>query len=79
MYQPPGVVDWRLGWPWCALVAYRPRTGPGAAVELRAGRGLFWAIMALLGSLTATAMATRPTGTPAEAARGLGVVWGRVS
>ena len=49
MCQPPGVLGWRLGWPWCALVAYRPWPGQGAAVGLRAGRGLFWPVAAPLG------------------------------
>ena len=66
-------------WPWCALVAYRPWSGQGAAVVARAGRRLFGAVVVPLGQPTAPAMATRPAGALAKAACGLGVVWGRVS
>ena len=79
MCRPPGVLGWRLVWPWCALVAYRPWSGQGAAVVARAGRRLFGAVVVPLGQPTAPAMATRPAGGLAKAACGLGVVWGRVS
>ena len=49
MCRPPGVLGWRLVWPWCALVAYRPWSGQGAAVVARAGRRLFGAVLVPLG------------------------------
>ena len=79
IYRHPGVLGWRLVWPWCTLVAYRPWSGQGAAVVPRAGRRLFGAVVVPLGQPTAPAMATRPTGALAKAACGLGVVWDRVS
>ena len=49
MCRPPGVLGWRLVWPWCALVAYRPWSGQGTASVPRAGRGLFGAVVVPLG------------------------------
>ena len=41
----PGVLGWRLVWPWCALVAYEPWSGQGTFFVTSAGYRLFWAVV----------------------------------